>query len=350
MINLRAELPEILKELIAVKSVTNDEKEICDILEKSIDPYDGTLIREGNSLVFHLNRGKEKRIALIGHIDTVPLGSSTTEAYEKEGLLFGRGACDMKAGLAVMLKVISDESAGRISLSHNLSFYFYSGEEGPVPNGINTLLDRGHFENVDFAFILEPTESRYSIGCLGSLTVKKEVFGVSAHSANPRTGENALNKSLQIYEKIREMDALIGSDRSLDGLRYYEAVNVTSLNTFNAFNVLPPRAELMINYRFSPERSLEEAKELLFASIGAENIFIVDEADSSYAGEGIDNYLIEGIDREIMQAWTDIAQLNAAGIPAVNFGPGSIRHAHKSDEHINLKEFSEFFRKMILHL
>ncbi|MBB6480113.1 M20/M25/M40 family metallo-hydrolase [Spirochaeta isovalerica] len=350
MINIRAELPEILKELIAVESVTGEEKEICDILEKTMAPFDGTLIREENSLVFHLDRGKEKRIALIGHIDTVPLGNSTTEAYEKDSMLFGRGACDMKAGLAVMLKIISDESIGAISLSHNLSFYFYSGEEGPVPNGINTLLDRGHFKNVDFAFILEPTESRYSVGCLGSLAVKKEVFGVSAHSANPRTGENALNKSLQIYEKIREMDGIIGSDRTLDGLLYYETVNVTALNTFNAFNVLPPRAELMINYRFSPERSLEEAKELLFASIGAENTVIVDEADSSYAGEGIDHYLMEGIDREIMQAWTDIAQLNAAGIPSINFGPGSIRHAHKPDEHINLKDFSDFYKSMIFHL
>ncbi|MBN2656843.1 MAG: succinyl-diaminopimelate desuccinylase [Spirochaetales bacterium] len=350
MIDIGAELPVILKELIAVKSVTDEEKDLCNILEKTLEPLEGELIREGNSLVYHLNRGKEKRIALIGHIDTVPVGNSTTEAYEKDGSLFGRGACDMKAGLAVMLKIISEEADGRIGLSHNVSFYFYSGEEGPVPNGINTLLERGHFRDVDFAYILEPTEARYSVGCLGSLAVKKEVFGVSAHSANPRTGENALNKALEIYSKVREMDGLIGSDRTLDGLLYYETVNITALNTSNAFNVLPPRAELMINYRFSPERSVEEAKELLFSYLGEENTFMADEAASSYAGKEIESFLTDRIDREIMQAWTDMAQLNAAGIPAVNFGPGSIRHAHKPDEHINLKDFSDFYKSMLLHL
>jgi len=350
MINIHADLSVILKELIAIESVTEGEKEICDVLEKTLKPFEGTLIREENSLVFHLDRGKEKRVALVGHIDTVPLGESTTEAYEREGSLYGRGACDMKAGLSVMLKIISDEAEGKIALTHNLSFCFYSGEEGPVPNGINILLERGHFKNVDFAFILEPTESCYSVGCLGSLTIKKKVLGVSAHSANPRTGENALNGALAIYGKVREMDNLIGPDRSTGGLVYYETVNVTSLNTDNAFNVLPPAAELTINYRFSPERSLEEAKELLFSFVGQENTFMLDEADSSYAGPGIDDFLKEGIEREIMQAWTDMAQLIAADIPAINFGPGSIRHAHKPDEHINLKELSDFYQTMLLHL
>lgn len=350
MIDISADLLTILKELIAVESVTDNEKSICDALEKVLSSYGGELIRENNSLLLKLSGNGEKNVALVGHIDTVPIGDSTTAAYEKDSALFGRGACDMKAGLAVMLKIIDDLKEGRWKSKHNLSFIFYSGEEGPVPNGINDLLDKGHLDGLDFAFILEPTEGRYSVGCLGSLAVKKLVTGVSAHSANPRTGVNALDETLRLYSCIRDMDREIGGDKNIDGLPYYETVNVTSLNTFNAFNVLPPKAELIINYRFSPDRTMSDAEDLLYSYLGKENTEMLDGVESAYAGSSIEEFLLEGIDREIMQAWTDMAQLIEAGIPAINYGPGSIKHAHKPNEHIVISELEGFYKNMIRHL
>lgn len=350
MIDFAADLPAILSQLIACESVTGDEKNLCDILEKSLGGIEGSLQRKGNSLVFRSPGNFEQSIALVGHIDTVPIGDSTTESYVKDKKLFGRGACDMKAGLAVMLKIIDDIEKKRWQPGFNLSFVFYEGEEGPVPNGINTLLDEQILTDLDFAFILEPTEGRYSVGCLGSIAMKKEVQGVSAHSANPRTGENALKKALEIYNAVKELNSEIEKDKDLDGLPFYETVNVTALNTFNAFNVLPPKAELMINYRFSPERSLDEALNLLYSRIGRENTRILDAVTSAYCGKSIEEFLLPGTEREIMQAWTDMAQLIDAGIPAVNYGPGSIKQAHKPDEHIVLEELESFYSEMIKHL
>lgn len=350
MINPSGELKQILIDLIACESVTDNEKNICDLIEKALEEFEGELVRTGNSLVLHLPGDREKRVALVGHIDTVPLGESTTTAFEKDGALFGRGACDMKAGVAVMLRILGDLRAGKLNPKLNLSFVFYEGEEGPVPNGINALLGEGHLKDVDFAFILEPTESRYSVGCLGSLAVKKTVRGVSAHSANPKTGVNALEEAMELYRKLGAMDRQIGANRLIDGLSYYETVNVTALNTFNAYNVLPPRAELIINYRFSPERSTEEALALLYSHMGRENTEILDASGSAYAGNSADRFLLPGTEKEIMQAWTDMAQLIEAGIPAINYGPGSIRHAHKPDEHILLSELESFYKNMIRHL
>ena len=146
------------------------------------------------------------------------------------------------------------------------------------------------------------------------------------------------------------MDRKIGGDKWLDGLSYYETVNVTALNTSNAFNVLPPRAEMIINYRFSPGRTLEEAEELLYSYVGRDNTEMLDAVASAYAGDAISSFLLEGIEREIMQAWTDMAQLIEAGIPAVNYGPGSIKFAHKPDEHIDAAELETFYKSMVRHL
>jgi len=350
VIDLKRDLVDILTDLIRVESVTDNEKELCDILFQTLSAYGGRLVREKNSLILHTDWGKEKRIALIGHIDTVPVGGSTTEAYIKEESLWGRGACDMKSGLASMLKALDDIQNGKISPEHNVSFVFYEREEGAIPNGINSLLDAGHLNEIDFAYILEPTEGNYSVGCLGSLAIKKEIIGVSAHSANPKTGVNALDEALAVYEKVRELNESLSSIRSIDGLEYYETVNVTSLNTFNAFNVLPPKAELTVNFRFSPHRSIDEARALLYSCIGGENTSKIDEVSSSYIGSSNKEFLQKGINSEIMQAWTDIAQLNEAGIPAINFGPGSIKYAHKPDERINISDFKEFYKKLIKHI
>jgi succinyl-diaminopimelate desuccinylase len=350
MINLKQDLVDILCDLIRVESVTGNEKALCDVLFETLSPYAGELIRENNSLIFNLKYGKENTIALIGHIDTVPIGNSTTEAYIKDDAIWGRGACDMKSGLASMLKVIEQIDCGVIQPVNNVSFIFYEGEEGPAPNGINLFLNKNILKDINFAYVLEPSEGNYSVGCLGSLAVKKEIFGVSAHSANPKTGVNALNDAMIIFEKIKEMDKLIGEMQHIDNHEFYETVNVTSLNTFNAFNVLPPRAELVVNYRFRPGRSIEEAKNFLYSYLGEDGITILDEVGSCYIGSDNKIFLIEGIKSEIMQAWTDMAQLNEAGIPAINFGPGSIKLAHKPDERITILEFKEFYNKLIKHL
>lgn len=350
MISTKGDLVSILIDLIAVESVTDNEKELCDQLFDTLSAYEGELIREGNSLVLHLDFAQGKRIALVGHIDTVPIGNSTTEAYFNDETLWGRGACDMKSGLASMLKVLDDIKSGHIKPKHNLSFVFYENEEGPIPNGINTMLDKGHLSNIDFAYVLEPTEGNYSVGCLGSLAVKKVIKGVSAHSANPKTGVNALDKAMDVFQKIRQMDKDISPVQQIDGLEFYETVNVTSLNTFNAFNVIPPVSELIINYRFGPEKSIAEAKDLLISYMGEEEMSIVDEVESCYIGSDNKVFLKKDINSEIMQAWTDIAQLNSAGIPAVNFGPGSIKFAHKPDEQVSIADFKEFYKRLVSHI
>jgi succinyl-diaminopimelate desuccinylase len=351
MLDLSLPLVDILKNLIRVKSETGEEKILCDKLQETLSSFEGRLDRVQNSLIFHLDFHKEDRVALVGHIDTVPVDDSSTEPAIKEGELWGRGACDMKAGLAIMLKIIYDISQGRIEAKHNLSFLFYENEEGALPNGINYLLESGKVEPLDFAFVLEPTEGRYSVGCLGSLTVKKQLHGTSAHSANPIKGKNALIPSMEVFNSILSMNDKIGESQEIDGLEFYETVNITTLKTANqAFNVIPAQVEMTANYRFSPDKNLAQAEEALWEYLGAEGVEVLDRSDSCYIGTQGEKFLLPKVEREIMQAWTDIAQLNNNGIPAVNFGAGSILHAHKPDERISIGELNSFYTLMVKHL
>ncbi|WP_187759696.1 M20/M25/M40 family metallo-hydrolase [Thiospirochaeta perfilievii] len=351
MFELGCDIVTILSDLISIESETGNEKALCDKLFDTLKSYDGELIRVKNSLLFNLDLKKDKRVALIGHIDTVPVANSSTTPEIKDDELWGRGSCDMKSGLAVMLKVIDDISIGKIKPKQNLSFVFYENEEGALPNGINFLLDNNYLMDIDFAFVLEPTQSKYSVGCLGSLAVKKDVYGISAHSANPKKGKNALIEATEIVMSVEKMNKLINKDSSIDGLDYYETVNITQLGTTTeTFNVIPDHVEIVANFRFSPKRSSNEALEYLLEFLGQDNITILDKADSCYIGDSGNDFLLPNIDREIMQAWTDIAQLNKAGIPSINYGAGSIKYAHKPDERISIDELTEFYKSLVTHL
>lgn len=351
--DISQDLVSLLSDLIRVESETDNEKDICDKVYSTLNQLslNGSVIREKNSIIYNLDFGKERRIALVGHLDTVPVATSSIDPVIKDGELWGRGACDMKSGLAVMLKIIWEISKEEIIPKHNLSFVFYEREEGPMPNGINFLLDKGLLDSIDFSYVLEPTEGRYSVGCLGCLAIKKELNGVSAHSANPKKGKNVLDETFQIYNHIRNMDTLISADQEIDGLRFYQTINVTTLKTDNmAFNVIPAKAEMSINYRFTPQITPNEALSKVEEYIGSDGITILDAAPACYIGNAGNEFLQDGIEREIMQAWTDIAQLNAAGIPSVNFGAGSITVAHKPEERISITELTEFYDIMVSHL
>ncbi len=352
MINLKQDVENISADLISIHSVIRNEKEICDKIEATLQEGSGELKRFGHSLVWRLDRGFENTVALVGHIDTVPLTreNQTTPEF-RDGYLWGLGSADMKSGVASMLKVFQQIQDDEISLTKNIVLVFYEAEEGPLPNGINTLLDNSALDNIDFAYILEPTECRYSVGCLGTLSVKKEVQGISAHSANPRMGKNAIGEAMKIYDNVVAVDKEISKGSEVIGLPYYETINITQFTTENAGNVIPPKVFINVNYRFAPGKSVEEAEQFVYDTIGgSDGVYFVDRCGSCVVESGLDDYLLPGVEREIMQAWTDVAQLNAAGIPAVNYGAGSIKVAHKPDERISLEELRGFYKDLVKHL
>ena len=141
----------------------------------------------------------------------------------------------------------------------------------------------------------------------------------------------------------------------VDGLEYREVFSVTMASGGVARNVIPPRFELNLNYRFNPTRTVEEAADVL-RGVGedADEVEIVDaapagpvRADHPFVSELV---AASGAAMAAKQGWTDVARLGMHGIPAVNFGPGRAAQAHQQDEWVALTDLDATYEALALVL
>jgi succinyl-diaminopimelate desuccinylase len=275
-------------------------------------------------------------VALVGHLDTVRC--AVDQPYRiHDGRVYGCGASDMKAGLAVMLELLEEwrslEGARPV-------WIFYHGEEGPADgNGLGPVLaEPGLVPPLDFAFILEPTDRGIQPGCMGVLNATVTVPGVRAHSARPWQGDNAVYRALPLLERFARLERRAVE---VDGLTFYEVMVVTQAATQNSRNVVPDALELNLNVRFAPGRTAAEAEAELRALVGDDaRVEVTDRAPSGEVHA--EHPLIaewrrrEGLGVEPKQAWTDVARFTELGIPAINFGPGDTSQAHQAGEWANI--------------
>lgn len=325
-------------ELCQIRSPLGSEGEIADYVARATDGE-----RIGNAVVAGQVRGERPAVILAGHLDTVPLQEGDFPARRAEGRLFGRGASDMKGALAVMIELW--RNLDRAALPVELVEIFYDREEGPIEqNGLLPLLAaRPDLRRASLALCLEPTDLALQVGCCGSLHATLTFHGRSAHSARPWQGENAIHKAGALLSYLaaqppREVRVGERSGAHAFDLIYREVMSATRIDGFTGRNVVPAKCELNLNYRFAPGRSVESAQaevEQLAQRFAAECRVI----DRAPAGPAIlDHPLLQEFRAltaapiEAKQAWTDVAQLAAQGIPAANFGPGEQAQAHQKNE------------------
>jgi succinyl-diaminopimelate desuccinylase len=113
--------------------------------------------------------------------------------------------------------------------------------------------------------VLEPTDLEVQLGCLGALHAEVAFLGRAAHSARPWHGENALTKAGAFLAELHERGP---ADLDVDGLTYREVFTATGAWTDNARNVVPDRFVVNVNYRFAPDKTLEEAEAAVRALVG----------------------------------------------------------------------------------
>ncbi|OGG99413.1 MAG: succinyl-diaminopimelate desuccinylase [Candidatus Lambdaproteobacteria bacterium RIFOXYD1_FULL_56_27] len=342
------DLGQLLLELVLIPSPTGREQELSKHLFETLDPlehYDCQQLGLG-LCYFGPQEAAKPTLAFFGHLDTV-MDQQTDLPCIKEGRVYGCGASDMKAGLAVMVSLM--QKINTQLCQYNLIFVFYDREEGPyLENGLEPILQEmgSLFDKIDLAFVLEPTDNQIEMGCLGGLHAEVGFSGKSAHSARPWQGENALHKAWGLLKKLSETER---KEVEFGGLKFYEVLSATQGRTNNSRNSIPATFELNLNYRFAPGKSLEQAKEEFLAWVGPEvSVRFVDEAPSApvLVGNRILDQFVTRYQLSVLpkQAWTDIARLALAGIPAVNFGPGSGAMAHQKDEWASLQELERNYQ------
>ncbi len=329
--------------LVRIPSLYGEEGPLCDAVAARLlaQPLAAPARRYGHSLVVPVTRGTGgPKIALVGHLDVVSTEHEGEPRVEGDQL-FGPGASDMKSGLALMIDLVErslPDFAGRV----DLTLVFYAREEGPFSdNELGVVLDVDpELSRVDLAVCLEPSDNKLSLGASGSIHATVRFRGKTSHSARPWQGENAIHKAGAF---LAELHALAPREVTLDGLVYRTVTSATLARGGRGRNVIPDAFELNLNHRFSPDKSIAEAQEDILARVaGRADVEWVDLSPAAlpFASHPLVVALTEAgvVAVEPKQAWTDVARFAAAGVPAVNFGPGDNAQAHQRNEFTSISK------------
>jgi succinyl-diaminopimelate desuccinylase len=340
-LDLSATSTDLTRQLCDIESVSGDEGPLADLIEQTLGRYEHLeLIRDGDTVVARTNLGRSQRVVIAGHIDTVPINGNVPTRFETiDGIdyLWGRGTVDMKSGVAVQLKLAAELTAP----SSDVTWIWYDHEEVSAElNGLGRLA-RTHPQLMsgDFAILGEPSNSQVEGGCNGNLRIEVRTFGLRAHSARGWAGVNAIHKASAILDTLAAYEP---REVEVDGLVYRESLNAVGIRGGIAGNIIPDECMVHINYRFAPNRSVEQAIGHMHELFGEFDITVVDQAAG--ARPGLDaplaqNFLAAvGGEAKPKYGWTDVARFSELGTPAVNFGPGDPLKAHADDERVAIQQ------------
>jgi len=334
-----------LQKLINISSVTGDEILILDFIEEflSKNNFSGELIRNDGGIIA-IPKNSSQKIALVGHVDTVPLSKTQKLKFDDIDLISGRGSVDMKGGISIILHSL-------VEVNQDIIGVFYTAEEGPYEmNGLGELMPTIlSNKNLEFSIILEPTNCEIELGCLGTLNANIKLKGIAAHSARPWVGENPIYKIGDISKKVSDNEITL---LDIEGLEFKQVLSITKVSSGIANNVIPDEAILNINFRFSPEMTNDDAQNFInnmFSEFGEIEITSSSEgAMPNIENSNIKNFISStGLSPNPKQAWTDIARFYSHGIASVNFGPGDPLLAHTADEHVSKKQLLESYELLM---
>ena len=330
--------------LVDTPSESRKEQEIAELVAATV-PLDAAYRSEA-TLLFATARTGRPLVILAGHLDTVPENRNLPGKIEN-GVVYGLGASDMKGGLAVMIELARWVTDARPELAVDLAFLFFPREELPAgESALPDVLATGLLDDAELVVMLEPTDNTIQSGCLGNLNAELVFEGLSAHSARPWLGENAITLAVEALEPIVRLPP---RDVEIEGLLFREVLSVTGIEGGLATNVIPDRATCTLNFRYAPDRSEEDAQARLQELLGRP--FEV-RGNSPPARVVTDTPLLRRLRDagnfalEPKQAWTPVAEFSGHGLDAINLGPGATRYAHTRDEQVSAPELERTFRAL----
>jgi len=323
----------LTRALVSLETPTGSEKPATDFLEDTLRHAGYRTVRQpvspGRDNLYAYR--SPPTVVFSTHLDTVPPYIPLSEDTES---IHGRGSCDAK-GLAAAMVAAAERLAARGE--QRIGLLFLVGEE----NGSDGARAAGELSPRGRYLINgEPTENRLSIGQKGSLRVDLEAHGRAAHSAYPDEGISAIAALLDTIDRIRRMplpsDALLGQS----------TINLGLIDGGVAPNVIPPSASAQLLVRtVGPSESLKnEIRTLLSPGVSVEFPVELPFHKGGNAPEGWETTVVSyASDLPFLSAWGERYQL----------GPGTIRVAHTSQEHIRKSDLLrgvELYERLALDL
>jgi succinyl-diaminopimelate desuccinylase len=327
----------LTKALVDIESVSGNEAEIADAVELALrDAPHLAVERRGNTVIARTDLGRAQRVVLAGHLDTVPLAGNFPSRIDGE-VMYGCGTADMKSGAALALWLAVNVPEPR----YDVTYFFYECEEVEAErNGLTKIAATDPaLLHADFAILLEPTYGLVEGGCQGTMRALVTSRGVRAHTARSWLGLNAIHGAADILGRLASYQA---REVTIEGCHYREGLNAVKISGGVAGNVVPDLCTVDVNFRFAPDRSVEDAEKHLRELFDGYDLEVVDAAPGARPG------LDAAPAREFIAAlgaapvaklgWTDVARFASISIPALNFGPGDPNLAHKPEEKVEISK------------
>jgi acetylornithine deacetylase len=366
----------ILKQLIALPSINpmgvDGTVPIIDLFgESRVNEYIHNFIKKlGMDIIIQetglenrknvggmIYKGKEyKTIILQAHTDTVDIGNNKVllRPVEKNGKIFGRGACDDKGGFAAMLSALAKASKNISEIKNNIIVIGVADEEWTWKGGL-ALGKQTPTKGADFGIIAEPTSCKLINGFKGVSRWDIITTGKSVHSSNPEKGVNAIYNMAKIINLIdKYQQELLSVNDSLLG---NETISVGKIKGGTAVSVVPESCVIEIDHRLTRKTTPLQAQKRLVKYLktqgvnfkfknsklkDAEHAVLVDENNPgikmlSYVSKQL------GMDSNVYQVayGSDAFRMNKAGIPTVLWGPGSIDVAHGNNEYVEIRQLHQ---------
>jgi acetylornithine deacetylase len=374
---------EILKDLVAIPSVNPMGRDVAgpEFLETRLSEYlVGFFNRLGaecqrievlpgrSNVIARLDRtGAATTVLLDAHQDTVPVEGMTIEPFQpvvKEGRLYGRGACDVKGGMAAILGAFARLVAERPKRAANVVVSCTCDEESTAqgakalarlwsdPARAGSLLTAAP----TVAVIAEPTDLNVIVAHRGAVRWKLRTRGRACHSSRPQEGVNAVYKMAEVLLCLERYADELPRMVPAHPLCGPPTISVGRIAGGISVNTVPDECLIEIDRRVIPGENpqaviphvttyLRERLDVDFEMLPPwlDGLSLSDQNNGTWADRLLTHIAAVAGPRQKQGAWygTNASRIAAAGVPAVVFGPGSIHQAHTVDEWIDVHELRQ---------
>ncbi|HLR35276.1 MAG TPA: M20 family metallopeptidase [Tissierellales bacterium] len=370
------EVIDILKDLIKIDTTNppGNEKNITQYIISLFGDYDKiNEIDLGNnraSLVIDIEGDSDETVALIGHIDTVPVTDLDIWKYNPFGahiegnLMYGRGTSDMKSGLACMIYTGLYFVNNNIKPSKNIKLIFTADEEA-TGKGILSILDENILDDVDFIIVPENTDECIAVKEKGALWIQLELFGRSAHGARPDLGINSIEVLYELVNSIRPFVESYCGDELLGD----STVSINEISGGEKTNIIADYCKANIDIRTNPDITNEEVLDYIekqierfehkYEELNVKYKVITDRPalemnkGHNYVQEFVNT--LEKLDMKTeykgVNYFTDLSlTMPKLPKPFIIYGPGYEALGHKVDEYVSIEAVKRVSKAYIEYL
>lgn len=361
----------LTRELVAMDTVNppGDEAACAQALREALERAGFTVAwhpfgeRRVNLVARRGGRAGRKPLCFTGHMDTVPLGAAPwkRDPYAGEiveGRLYGRGASDMKSGIAAFVAAAA-AMGQRLDGSAGVVLVITGGEETGCQGAMSLARQAGALGEAGAIVVAEPTANYPLVGHKGALWLRLRIAGVTAHGAMPERGENAIYKAARVVQALERFD--FGAvDHPLMGR---PTLNVGTIRGGLNINSVPDETEITVDIRTVPGLDHGEVTARVRRTVApeaeVEPILDVGPVYSEPAGDWVQRVFQLASDAageppvpRAVSYFTDAAALKSAygGAPALILGPGEPHMAHQTDEYCRVDRLTaavDLYRRIV---